>query len=85
MPEEAEKFPSLEALRTGWANPYQAWLGEDPARRQGNAVAKLPRSVPALFFIILLYSLTGELSGHAGRSVDAERLSLLGQVSPAVC
>ena len=60
-------------------------MGEDPACGQGNAVAKLSRSVPALPFMILFYSLTGELSGHSGRSVGAERLSLLGQFSPAVC
>lgn len=59
-------------------------MGEDPVCRHGNAVAKLSMSVPALLFMILLYSLTGELSRHAGRSVDAERLSLSGQVSPAV-
>lgn len=55
LPGEAEDFPSLEALRTSWANPYQGWLGRGSCLQARQCSSQTPKvcSSPAFYDFIV--------------------------------
>lgn len=55
LPGEAAEIPLLEALQTGWANPYKGWFGRGSRLRASQYSNQTPKvcSSPAFYYFIV--------------------------------